>query len=832
MLIKDYPTLSTSIKKLSFLFRISIILLLLIASKSNGQSIRIIGRVFDANEGKALEYAIVSALNSKDSLIGGGLTQNNGDFILENLPRTNLTIKLQSIGFETRIISITTIPNQSLYDMGNIRLQPSQQQLKAVNIEAEKSQMTLGIDRRTYNVDKDLSAKGGSALDAMKNIPGINVGSDNSVQLRNQAPTIFVDGRPTLLSLDQIPADEIDRIEVITNPSAQYAADATGGILNVVMKKNLKPGYFGMISAGIGSNNRYSTNGNVTFREKKFSLQLSGNFGTSLNNNDGFTSRENYNNGIVNSSFLLNNTNITERTNSGARIAADYQLNVRSLLSANYSFFKSEMNSNERQNYNTRDSLNQIEGSGNRLNELTNKWSVQTAQLSFKKNFPKPKKELNADLNLIYSANTNDALFKTNNSTLLVNPQLNDSSIQNNYGDRSAILFTGQFDFTNPINEKSRFDWGSRISYKKSNSDFSVKITDPESGIITIDTGISNRFIVDDFIGAAYINYVSKWRNIGYQAGLRYEHTRFVAQLTDSQEEFSFIYPKQLSDLSKVLFPAIYFSRKIKEIHEFQLNFSRKIGRPGYMQLIPFITYADRQSIQIGNPVLAPEFINLAEFNYSFQGKKSNLLSGIYMRNTLNSITTVIYPSTLDPDILISTYGNGRNKMDYGFENTFKQTLFAWLDGNINTNLFYSKISLDQGNTTISNEGISWNAKAALNIKANKKLSFQLNGSYEAPRIIAQGTITAIWFCDASCNYTFSKKLSMNATLSDVFNTKNYGTNFLSSTFSQETIRRWEARYFRFNITWKFGEPDVSLFKRRSNSRREPGSGGTEMQEM
>jgi outer membrane receptor for ferrienterochelin and colicin len=170
--------------------------------------------------------------------------------------------------------------------------------------------------------------------------------------------------------------------------------------------------------------------------------------------------------------------------------------------------------------------------------------------------------------------------------------------------------------------------------------------------------------------------------------------------------------------------------------------------------------------------------------------------------------------------------------MDYGFENTYKQTFFAWLDGSINTNVFYSKISLDQGNTTFSNEGISWNAKAALNIKATKKWSFQFNGSYEAPRIIAQGTITAIWFCDASCNYTFSKKWSVNATLSDVFNTKRYGTHFVSPSFSQETIRRWETRYLRFNLTWKFGEPDVSLFKRRSNSRREPGSGGTEMQEL
>ena len=158
--------------------------------------------------------------------------------------------------------------------------------------------------------------------------------------------------------------------------------------------------------------------------------------------------------------------------------------------------------------------------------------------------------------------------------------------------------------------------------------------------------------------------------------------------------------------------------------------------------------------------------------------------------------------------------------------------MFSWMDFSANGNVFYSKISLEQNNSLIANEGLSWNIKSMLTIRPVKKLSFQINGSYEAPRIIPQGTINAIWYSDVSCNLTLSKKLSISATLSDVFNSKRYGTTYVSEAFVQDVTRRWETRYVRFNLTWKFGEPDVSLFRRRNSSRRDPGSGGTEMQEL
>ena len=197
------------------------------------------------------------------------------------------------------------------------------------------------------------------------------------------------------------------------------------------------------------------------------------------------------------------------------------------------------------------------------------------------------------------------------------------------------------------------------------------------------------------------------------------------------------------------------------------MNYSRKIGRPGFMQLIPFIMYADRQSVQIGNPVLGPEFINLGEVNYSFTGNKGSLLTSIYARQTLYSITPVVYTSEIDHEILISSYVNGRDKLDLGWETTIKRSITKWLDFTTNANLFYTKVSLEQGGTIVNNEGFSWNIKGMLSVKASKKLNFQWNGNYEAPRIIPQGKVNPIWFMDFSCSYTFNKKFSASATLSD-----------------------------------------------------------------
>lgn len=794
---------------------------------------KIYGRVLDEATKKPLEFATVSVFNMRDSLIGGALVQSNGDFLVDKLPLGPAKVKIYFIGYEAIFINIKLMPPKVEQDLGNIKLNVNVKNLKEVNIIEETPTVTLSIDKRTYNPDKDLGARGGTAVDAMKSIPGITVNSDGSVVLRNSSPIIFVDGRPTALTLDQILADQIERIEVITNPSAKYVADATGGILNVVMKKNLKPGYNGAINAGIGSNKRYSLGGNINVREGKWSFNLSYGANTATNDNDGSTNRDNFTDGLLSSANRLSLNSIATRGGQNGRLQVDYKINNRNTIFATQSISGNGFEVNETQNFRFSDANDSTILFGDRLNTQNTTWNMVNTQLGFKHNFPKSGKELSTDLNFIKSWNQNNSFFDTRNfnSEGILLP--NNPVQQDNRGSRSADFLTWQLDFTNPITDTVKWEMGLRAAYKLSNSDFDVFEFNHQTEAFRFDTTLSNMFRIDDFVGAAYVNYSNMFKKkIAYQAGLRFEQTYFVGTLPDRNESFEYIYPKGLKNLDKALFPSIYFSRKFNPKNEAQLNFSRKIKRPDFMQLIPFIMFADRQSYQIGNPVLAPEFLNLAEVNYSSIFKKGNLLTSLYVKHTTNTITNFFSPSPTDPEVLVGTYINGRSSTNFGWENTMKYSLFSNIDFTLNAHVFYTEISASQNNVLISNGGFSWNTKAMISVRLKNKLSFQINGNYEAPRIIPQGRLREIYFMDLSISKEFNKHWSVSATLSDVFNSKRFGTYYSSDVFQQDISRRWETRYVRFNLTYKFGEPDFSFFRKRNAQRREPGSGGTEIPEM
>lgn len=794
---------------------------------------KVFGKVQEESTKKPVEFATISVFNMRDSLIGGALTRANGDFTIEKLPLGPAKIKVYFIGYEVIFKTVKLMPPSLEQDLGNIRLKPSIQSLKQVDIVEEAATVTLSIDKRSYNPEKDLGARGGMAIDAMKSIPGITVNSDGSVQLRNAAPIIFVDGRPTALSLDQIPADQIERIEVITNPSAKYVADATAGILNIIMKKNLKPGYFGAINSGIGSNDRYSINGNLSVREGKWSFNTSYGFNTATNDNEGFTNRQNYINGSLTSANNLNTLSINTRSGHNARMAVDYRLTNRSTIFSSYNYNRNGFNVNENQNFAFLGAVGDTSLYGNRINIQTNSWITNTAQLGFKHNFPKQGKELTADLNYISSRNQNNSDFDTKNyfpsgELMPKNPEL-----QQNRGARKADFITWQLDFINPINDTVKWEFGARAAYKYTEADFRADFYNYEFNRYLRDTLLSNLFNIDDFVGAAYATYTNMIKKkIGVQAGLRFEQTYFIGRLPEKNQSFEYIYPRGLENLGRALFPSLYFSRKLSSKNEVQLNFSRKIRRPDFMQVIPFIMFADRQSYQIGNPVLAPEFINLAEANLSRIYSKGSLLTSFYLRHITNSITNFFYPSPTEADVLVGTFINGKTATNFGCENTVKYSPSRMIDLNLNAHVFYTEISASQNNQDFSNSGFSWNTRLITNVRLPKKWGFQVNASYEAPRIIPQGRTREIYFVDLSASKEINKSWTASLTLSDMFNTKRFGSYFESVVFRQDLSRRWETRYVRLNITYKFGEPDISIFKKRTSQRRDPGSGGTEMPEM
>lgn len=449
-----------------------------------------------------------------------------------------------------------------------------------------------------------------------------------------------------------------------------------------------------------------------------------------------------------------------------------------------------------------------------------------------KKTFPKAGKELTADLNYNHTNSNNGYLF--NNHTF--EPSF-PAIYQKNSGVSTANQFVFQLDYTNPITDVRKFEAGVKVFYKNSlaANDASLALGSEDNYIK--DTYTSNRYVIDDMVNAAYVNYSDKafW-NINYQAGLRFENSMYKGNITDKDIVFSYNYPSSAEDLMKSIFPGIYFSKKVSSSQEWQLNFSRKINRPNFFQLMPVKMFSDPQNFRIGNPQLKPEFRNIAELNYNKTFSKGSYLGSAYFRYEEQPITDVSYPvpdstsivnvpgnlGSQKNNILISTTVNGKNSFRYGMEHTIKYTFFKNLDVTLNANVFYIYIrgQIDPSNPfLVETKGYAYNAKATLSYRFPKQWTLQLNGNYESPRILLLGKTLPLYSMDLSLNKMIGTKWVINATLSDVFNSRRMGTNFITPYYDQELSRRRETRYVRVSITYLFGKMDASIFKRAKQMR-------------
>jgi len=789
---------------------------------------KVYGRVLDAKTKQPVEFASVTAYSLKsDSLISGSLVKPNGDFYLDKLPLIPLKIKVSFLGYKTFEQTVTLNMNNAEQDVGNIRLEADAKVLNEVVIGEERSAVVMNIDRKIYNVDKDISSKGGTASDIMKNIPSVSVDVDGNATLRNSSVQVYVDGRPTTLTLEQIPADQVDKVEVITNASVKFDASTSGGILNIVMKKNQKPGYNGMLSAGIGTNNRYNATGNINLRQNPINFSAAYSFNTSRNYNNGYTYRTNLYNENITGYFNQENVNKESGINHSGRLGLDINLNNRNLLTLSGNFAYRLNDSNDDQDFSSANAENIITETGNRNNRQINNHYNATGAAFYKHTFPKKGKELTADLSYNYSYSKREYLFTTYNYDSLQTLLPENPELQRNDGYSESNQFIFQLDYVNPINENSKLETGIRCYYKPYNSKNFTENYVYASDTYIKDSILSSVYHIDDLINAAYINYMGRmWWNIRYQLGFRFEQSYYKATIKDHNQVFSYSFPSDASNMLNSIFPGIYFTKEVAKNQEVQLNFSRKLSRPRFYQLNPFIMGADKQNYRIGNPQLKPEFTNMGELNYNPSGEKFNLLSSLYFKLTENPINYVSYPSEIDSLILVNTFANGKSTFTYGWDNSLRLTLIKPLDITLSGEVYYVTLSSADGLT--KNSGFNWEAKAIITYRLPKDFTIQLNGNYDAPKIILQGTTTPQYSMDASINKSIKRKWIFSLTLNDAFNTRQWGAKYDTPFYIQEISRRRESRFLRFTVSYNFGEQDASLFKKR-NQKRQPGGENMDM---
>jgi hypothetical protein len=777
---------------------------------------RVYGKIVDGTTKKPVEFAsvvIVRSMGKKDSILGGGLTLENGDFNVDKLPFGPLKIKVSFVGYlEYTKTFVLAPPDNVESDLGDLALKIDAKVLDAVQVTAEKAQMQLGLDKKVFNVDKNITATGGTAEDVLKNVPSVTVDADGSAKLRNNATTIYVDGRPTLMSLNQIAADQIESVEVISNPSAKYEAGTVGGIVNIVLKKNKKPGYNGFLALGVGTGKRY--NGTLNLNVKQGRWNVSGFYnGTKAENPTlGYLFRENKTGQRI---FDQNTTTIFDNNFQIGRIGVDYSIDNRNTLTVAGNIVAGQFNINSDQNFAYPLLLSDsLVNNGTRLIRPKNNFTNNQLQATWKKNYAKKGKELVTDFSYGWGGSNNLATWTT--TTFNAKKAALPTEITQITGGNTGQSVNFQIDYTNPINDSTKFEFGVRsngnlrvqenfFSSKKGNQDF------------VVDPNISLNADILDMVNGIYFNYSSRFKNgIGYQFGLRYEQSKLDGKSkVASIPSFGYDY----FALDKALFPSVYFSKKLNKTTEIQANFSRKIQRPNFMQLMPVIQNNDRQNIRIGNPKLQPEIINLSELNYNKQFGNNNWLASLYYALETNTIKPFTSASPTDPSVLITTFGNFNNEVKYGLDNTLRLAINKNMDFTTNVNVYNLIINLDNSSSV---KAWAWDGKANINYKFPMGISAQLNGGYESDRVIPQGKRIGVGYMDFAVKKTFfGGAANITASVNDVFNSRKDITRYEFSTFNQESMRRRDLRYFKLSLQMPFGKMDASIFK-----KRKPGQGG------
>jgi outer membrane receptor protein involved in Fe transport len=822
------------------------------------------GKVVDETNGKPLEGASIQLSQSKmdtatkkrrDFVVAIMLTEKKGDFSIDKLPvLTTYQLMITAVGYKTYSEKVafnlkmggndmSQMLNAVDKDLGNIKMGHNSEQLQAVVITADKSMVQMNIDRKVFNVDKSLTSVGGTAIDVMKNVPSVNVDIDGNVTLRNATPQIFIDGRPTTLTLDQIPADEIESVEIITNPSAKFDASGGGsGILNIVLKKNRKPGYNGNLRVNLDSRLRYGVGADINIKQGKMNFFANTMYNQRKTISRQSTQRTDY---IDTVSAFLSQTD--KPTNLGhfafGRAGFDYLPDNRNTFTFAGVIVGGRFNSIDQLNIN-RDSnyvssTSQEKGITNSNGNFA--FNNYGTTLSYKHNFAKPNKDITADGNYNWSDNSNNSIFSTQYFNLDNTPKtpLYQQKIT---GGGTTRYFTAQTDYSDPITDKMKLEAGLRAAVRNYSSHNENYFYNSDLSKYQIIPGLDSKYQFQDQVYAAYTTFSQKLKNFTYQLGGRVESSFYTGKLVDSNQTFKNSYPLSF-------FPSVFLTQKLNDKQDLQLNYSRKINRPNFFQLIPYYNFTDSLNISRGNPNLKPEFTTLLELNYDINFQKgNNLIATIYYRQTNDLITNFQYrvanpnPAIAD-SIFITSYANANSSSAYGLEITSVNNITSWWALTANVNVYNSKLNGSNLESNLNNQQVSWFGKINNTFKLPSNYSIQFTGDYTSKTILppnrsgggggnffgggnlalANGYTEPVYGFDIAFKKDFlkDKAASLSISMNDIFRTRLYDvhskSNISPTVYTiQETERRRDPQMVRLNFSYRFGKMDVSLFKRKN----------------
>lgn len=770
---------------------------LVLAQPKTDKGIRITGRVIEKQSQQPVEFATVVLKHQQtEALLQGVTTQEGGRFDLL-ADSMNFKVYISFIGFKEQEITQLTLKDGQV-DLGTIELSDDSELLEDLDVvvQAERSQMEFKLDKKVFNVGKDLSSAGGSALDVLNNVPSVDVDIEGQVSLRGATGVqILINGKPSILASDEsnalgtITADMIEKIEVITNPSAKYDAEGTAGILNIVLKKEERKGLNGSVSLNTGWPHNHSVGFSLNRRTEKFNLftQLGAGYRSLPRYNTNVN--ENRSTGI---SILSEGVEYRNETFFNALVGADYHINKRHVLtlSGNFAY---EIESQPSETYFT-----QLDGQDQTVAAWTRTEATDATnpkgqyELIYKGEF-KDNKEHTLQISALGNFFSKKQHSDFENRTTSGN--LSDSYQQTNTAFREA-RFTFQADYVKPFSEKIKMELGSQYVIMDISNDFAVSDLVNDSWVPNV--GLTNIFEYDQKVFAAYATGSYEGKKWGLKLGVRLENTDLQTLLVNTNERN----PQNYTNL----FPSAHTSYKISERFSVQAGYSRRIYRPRLWDLNPFFNIRNNFSIRAGNPDLQPEFTDAFELTgiYIFELLSLNL--SVYHRYTTAVIERV---SNFEDNVNTVMPVNIGERNSTGVELNAKYTPLKWLtiNGDFNYNYFTRQGIFEQ--TSFDFQADQWSTKLTGKFKLPLSIDAEISGDYRSVFQTVQGTIGDNFALNLGVRKKLLKgKAVLSLSVRDLLATRNRETEILQEDFYSYSFGQ-RGRFVTLGFSYGFGKGEA-----------------------
>jgi len=786
---------------------------------------KIIGTVTDSVSGTPLEFATIAILYSEnDSLVGGSITDEQGHFEVEQLRSGSYNVKVDFLGYGTRTLpNVVLEPNVTKLELGSIYLSSGATELQTAEVVAERSFIQNSIDRKVYQVDKNLVSEGGGATDVLQNIPSVDVDIDGNISLRgSDNVTILIDGKPSGLTgssrkaiLSQLPAGSIERIEVITNPSAKYDPDGMSGIINVVLKKNKAQGTNGSIALSAGTRDKYSGTANINYRKGKINLYSNYNYQRENRFRRGETERDNLYSDTI--TTLDQNSRSDRLTNSHlVKVGLDYDLNTLNSINLNGLVSVQGEVSDEKVEYRHLDALGALTDLSYRFtDEDEDNFNVDYG-LIYTKRFKQAERQFSADFRLSMANSEEIGTFDEEfyNSDETRSTDLDE--LQNNVTNTENSIFIGQMDYTHPLSERTKLETGIKSIIRNINNDFRSESYDYTLATYRDDSLLSNEFNYEEGQFSWYGIYSGGIKKFSYQVGTRLEQTNATSKLITTNTKFN-------NDYFSV-FPSVHLSQKLNKEQEVQLSYSRRINRPSVRSLNPFTDYSDPLNLRFGNPFLLPEYIGSYELSYARYWKSASLTSSLYYRDITNVIRRVRRVDSAG--ISSVTPENLNSGISYGLEVITTFEPYKWWDNTLSFNFFRQVFDGSNVAGDVGNDAFTWTAKWNSFFEVRKGLNLQVSGRYRAPGAHSQGDFKGMFSTDLGLKQSLWKgRGSLGLRVSDILNTRQFAFDSAGEGYYQEAVFKRESRIGFLTFSYRFGTQTKGERKR---TRRDEGFSGGE----